>query len=345
MVEATAGNWAVLWFFLLGFLLFGYALLDGFDFGVGMLHNAVGKTDRERRVILNSIGPIWDGNEVWLVTFGGALFAAFPTAYAVIFSAFYIPFMLLLFALIFRATAIEFRSKVHTKLWRDLWDFAFTAASFLAPFLMGVAVGNVVWGLAIDERGIYRGTLFDMLHPYALLMGLLAVSVFAMHGAIYLYLKTEGELQDRVVPWMWRTFGVFNALYIVVTIVTLVYRPEVTRHLVSYPIAWSLVLLNVLAVANVPRSIFKHRPFHAFLSSGFIILALVFLLGAALFPNILVSSHSEAATLTIYDAASSRLTLQIMTLMAGIGMPLVLTYTAIIYWTFRGKVKLGEFSY
>lgn len=346
MVEtADPGNWAVLWFFLLGFLLFGYALLDGFDFGVGMLHHFVGETDPERRVILNSIGPLWDGNEVWLVTFGGALFAAFPTAYAVIFSSFYLPFMLLLFALIFRATAIEFRSKVHHKPWRDAWDFAFTAASVLAPFLMGVAVGNVVWGLEIDERGVFLGTVLDMLHPYALLMGLLSVALFAMHGAIYLYLKTEGELQERVVPWMWRTFGVFNALYLLVTMLTLVYRPEVTRHLVAHPVAWSLVLLNVLAVANVPRCIFKHQPFQAFLSSGFIVFALVFLLGAALYPNMVVSTVSEAATLTVHDASSSRLTLQIMTVMALIGMPLVLTYTGIIYWTFRGKVKLGEFSY
>lgn len=345
MAETAAGNWAVLWFFLLGFLLFGYALLDGFDFGVGMLHGVVGRTDPERRVILNSIGPLWDGNEVWLVTFGGALFAAFPTAYAVVFSTFYLPFMLLLFALVFRAAAIEFRSKVHHAGWRRAWDTAFTTASFLAPFLMGVGVGNLVWGLAIDETGLYRGTVLDMLHPYALLMGLLAVAVFAMHGAIYLYLKTEGELQERIVPWMWRTFGIFNAVYLLVTIVTLVYRPEVTRHLVAYPLAWSFVVLNVLAVANVPRAIFRQQPFQAFLSSGFVILALVFLLGAALFPNMVVSSLSDEATLTVHDAASSRLTLQIMTLMAGIGMPLVLTYTAIIYWTFRGKVKLGEFSY
>jgi cytochrome d ubiquinol oxidase subunit II len=338
-------DWPALWFLILGVLLFGYAVLDGFDFGVGMLHNLVSRDDRERRIVLNSIGPLWDGNEVWLVTFGGGLFAAFPNAYASVFSAFYLPFMLLLCALIFRATAIEFRSKVHSQAWRGFWDLAFSAASFGAPFLMGVAVGNLVWGIPIDDRGLYRGGLFDLLQPYALLVGLLAVATFAMHGAIYLYLKTEGELQQRIVPWMWRTFGLFNILYILVTMATLVYRPEVTRHLQAYPLAWGLVLMNVLAVANVPRSIFKERPFQAFLSSTFVILAQVFLFGAAMFPNMVTSTLSESANLTVYEASSSLLTLKLLTVVAALGMPMVLTYTAIVYWTFRGKVKLGEFSY
>lgn len=338
-------DWAALWFVLLGLLLFGYAVLDGFDLGVGILHPFVSRTDAERRIVLNSIGPIWDGNEVWLVTFGGALFAAFPIAYASVFSGFYLPFMVLLVALIFRATAIEFRSKVHTPRWRTLWDLAFTGASALATFLMGVAVGNVVWGIPIDERGIYRGGILEVVHPYTVLMGLLAVALFAMHGAIYLYLKTEGELQDRIVHWMWRTFGFFNLTYILVTIATLIYRPEVARHLETWPEAWALVLLNVLAVANIPRCIFKKQPFQAFLSSAFVIFALVFLFGAALFPNIVNSSLSPEYSLTVHRASSSALTLQIMALVAAIGMPLVLTYTAVVYWTFRGKVKLGEFSY
>jgi cytochrome d ubiquinol oxidase subunit II len=335
----------ILWFILLGLLLFGYAVLDGFDFGVGMLHLFIGRADEERRVILNAIGPLWDGNEVWLVTFGGALFAAFPAAYAAVFSGFYLPFMLLLFALIFRATAIEFRSKRPGKAWRAAWDVAFAGASTLAAFLMGVAVGNALWGMPLGPNGVFQGTVLDLLHPYALLVGVLAVTLFAMHGAIYLYLKTEGDLQQRIVPWMWRTFGFFLILYLFVTIYTLVARPDVTRHFQAFPVGWVAVVFNVLAIANIPRAIFQGRPFYAFLSSVFTILGLLFLFGAAIFPNLVPSSLDPGYTLTVYNAASSRKTLTIMAIVAAIGMPMVLTYTAIVYWTFRGKVKLGEFSY
>lgn len=335
----------ILWFILLGLLLFGYAVLDGFDFGVGMLHLFISGDDRERRLVLNAIGPLWDGNEVWLVTFGGALFAAFPIAYASIFSSYYLPFMLLLFALIFRATAIEFRSKQPGRRWRRTWDGAFTLASTAAAFLMGLAVGNALWGIPIGAYGIYQGTLLDLLNPYALLVGVLAVCLFALHGSIYLYLKTEGELQQRLVPWMWRTFGVFLVCYILVTIYTLVARPEVTRHFADFPAGWAAVVFNVLAIANIPRAIYKGRPFYAFLSSALAILGLVFLFGAALYPNLVVSSIDPAFSLTIYNAAASEKTLGLMALFAAIGMPMVLTYTAIVYWTFRGKVQLGDFSY
>ncbi len=335
----------ILWFVLLGVLLLGYAVLDGFDLGVGILYLFISKNDTERRILLNSIGPLWDGNEVWLVTFGGALFAAFPIAYASAFSSFYIPFMLLLFALIFRAAAIEFRSKNESLSWRRLFDFAFALASTLAAFLMGVAVGNILWGIPIGERGIYQGTLLDLLNPYALTVGLLTLTLFSMHGAIFLYLKTEGELQKHIQKWMWQTFGFFLILYILVTIFTLVVRPEVTRHFQEYPIGWVAVVLNVLAIANIPRAIYLEKPFYAFLSSAATILALLFLFGMALFPNIIVSSLNPEYHLTIYSASSSQNTLFLMAIIAAIGMPLVLTYTAIVYWTFRGKVKLGEFSY
>lgn len=335
----------LLWFVLLGVLLTGYAILDGFDFGVGMLHRLVAKTDQERRLVMNSIGPLWDGNEVWLVTFGGALFAAFPLAYASVFSAFYLPFMLLLFALIFRATALEFRSKVNSRVWRGLWDIAFTGASTLAPLLMGTAVGASLRGIAIGEHGIYQGAQLDLLHPYHLAVGVLAVALFAMHGAIYLYLKTEGELQERLVPWMWRGFGVFLVVYMGVTIATLVLVPDAIRHFERVPALWLLVVLNVLVIANVPRAIFQGRPAYAFASSSATIAALVLLFGAALFPNLVTSTVDPSHTLTIRNASSSDGTLRIMGWIALLGMPLVLTYTGVVYWTFRGKVRLGEFSY
>ncbi|MCB9698751.1 MAG: cytochrome d ubiquinol oxidase subunit II [Alphaproteobacteria bacterium] len=337
-------DWPSLWFVLLGVLLGGYAILDGFDLGVGMLHNLIAKDDTERRLVLNSIGPLWDGNEVWLVTFGGALFAAFPEAYATTFSGFYLPFVLLLFMLMFRAAAIEFRSKVHTRTWRALWDGAFTVASLGATVLMGVAVGNLVWGVPLKD-GVMRASVLELLHPYALLMGAMTVALFAMHGSLFLYLKTEGELQERVVPWMWRTFGVFNGLYVLVTMATLVERPEVTRHLQEYPAAWALVALNVAAVANIPRCIHHRSAGQAFASSSFVVAVLVFLLGAALYPNLVPALGDPEESLTVYQAASSEATLKLMAGIAVLGMPMVLSYTALVYWTFRGKVKLGEFSY
>jgi cytochrome d ubiquinol oxidase subunit II len=338
-------DWPLLWFVITGVLLAGYAVLDGFDLGVGILHPFVARDDHERRVVLNSIGPLWDGNEVWLVTFGGALFAAFPEAYATVFSAFYLPFVALLGALIFRATAIEFRSKVQRPMWRRLWDGAFFAASTLASFLMGTAVGNLVWGLPLDGRSRFTGNVLDLLNPYSLSVGVLAVCLFAMHGSLFLYLKTEGELQERITGFMWRTFGVFNVMYILVTMATLVLRPEVTRHLQAYPAAWLLVVLNVLAVGNVARCIYEKRPGLAFLSSTTVVVCLVTLFGAALFPEIVPSRLPDGDGLTLYEAASSTSTLQTMGIVAAIGMPLVLSYTVAVYWTFRGKVTIDEHSY
>jgi cytochrome bd ubiquinol oxidase subunit II len=334
----------IIWFGILGILLAGYAILDGFDLGVGVLHLAV-KDDTERRILMNSIGPLWDGNEVWLVTFGGALFATMPHAYATAFSGFYLAFMLLLCALIFRAVSMEFRSKAAWNWWRKMWDWSFFAASTLATFLFGVAVGNSIQGIPIGADKEFAGKFFDLLHPYALLVGILAVALFAMHGAIYLYLKTEGELQQKIKHWIWTTFGIFMTLYILTTIVTLVRLPHVTKNFETMPPAWLAVLLNILAIANIPRAIYKEKPFYAFVSSSLTIAALVFLFGMALFPNLIVSSIASDYNLTIYNAASSQKTLGITLLIAIIGMPIVLIYTAIVYWIFRGKVELGKFSY
>ena len=334
----------ILWFILLGVLLTGYAILDGFDLGVGMVHLAV-KKDDERRILMNSIGPLWDGNEVWLVTFGGALFAAFPQAYATAFSGFYTAFMILLFALIFRAVSMEFRSKHDAPAWRSFWDVSFCAASILATFLFGVAVGNAMRGMPIGPDMEFQGTFLSLLHPYALLVGLLAVATFAMHGSIYLHLKTEGELQKRIQGWMWRTFGFFLVLYILTTMFTLVTVPLATHNFQEHPWVWIVVVLNVLAVANIPRAIFLGRPGYAFASSCATIAALTFLFGVALFPRLIYSSLDPDWSLTIYNAASSHKTLAIMATIAALGMPFVLAYTSVVYWVFRGKVQLGKFSY
>jgi cytochrome d ubiquinol oxidase subunit II len=339
----------VLWFLLLGVLLAGYAILDGFDFGVGILA-PLAQDDRERRIVINSIGPLWDGNEVWLVTFGGAMFAAFPELYATVFSGFYIPFMMLLFVLILRAVSLEFRSKMAAPAWRRFWDSGFFLASLVAPILFGVAVGSVMVGIPVDDRGIYAGGFFDILFPsrvpfYPVLVGLLTASLFTMHGAIYLYLKTEDELQARVRRWMWHGFGTFLVLYLLTTIVTLVTIPHAMENFSRFPWAWGVVLLSILAIGNIPRAIFNDAAGQAFFSSSVLIAMLIGLVGIALFPNVLVSSLGDANNLTIYNAASSQKTLGIMAIIAALGMPFVLAYTAAIYWTFRGKVRIGEHSY
>jgi cytochrome d ubiquinol oxidase subunit II len=332
------------WFILLGILLTGYAILDGFDLGVGILHLFVRK-DEERRIFMNSIGPIWDGNEVWLVTFGGAMFAAFPEVYATVFSGFYTAFMALLFALIFRAVSMEFRSKRQEVGWRRFWDVSFFGGSTLATFLFGVAVGNAMMGMPIGQDREFQGTTTDFLHPYPLLVGLLAVATFAMHGCFYLHLKTEGELQARIHRWMWKSFGIFLVFYLFTTVFTLVEVPLATRNFQAHPWVWLVALLNVLAVGNIPRAIYLNRAGQAFLSSACTIAALTFFFGVALFPELVHSSLNPDWSLNVYNAASSQKTLAIMRNIAFMGIPFVLAYTAAIFWVFRGKVKLGHFSY
>jgi cytochrome d ubiquinol oxidase subunit II len=335
-----------IWFILLGVLLAGYAVLDGFDLGVGILH-PLARGDHERRLFINAIGPIWDGNEVWLITFGGALFAAFPEAYATIFSAFYPWFMLLLFALIFRATSIEFRSKVHSQAWRHAWDWGFFGGSLLATFLFGVAVGDAIIGMPLNERGIFVGRPLDLVNRYSVLVGLLAVATFAMHGALYLYLKIpHGELHQRIGQWTWHTWGVFLVLYILTTIYTLARLPRISAHIAHLP-DWAglIVVLDVLAIANIPRAAFIDKPGQAFVSSAAAIIGLVALFAIPLWPNLLVASNRGEWSLTVYNAASSPKTLLIMFTIACIGMPLVLTYTTFVYWTFRRRVEIGQHSY
>ncbi len=334
----------IFWFALLGILLTGYAILDGFDLGVGILHLFV-SADEDRRVLMGSIGPLWDGNAVWLVTFGGALFAAFPEAYATVFSGFYLPFMVLLFALIFRAVSMEFRSKQEWRWWRRFWDGAFFLASTTATFLFGVAVGNCMLGMPVGADREFKGSVLDLVHWYPILTGLFAIALFAMHGSIYLYMKTEGELQARIRGWLWRTFFIFLALYIVVSAVTNLIKPDVTRHFAEWPLAWIVVLLNILAIANIPRAIRLGRPAYAFVSSACTIAALNFLFGVAIFPNLVVSSINPEYNLTVFNAASSVQTLKFMRIVAFMGLPFVLAYTSVIYWVFRGKVSVGKLGY
>ncbi|MGC8763463.1 MAG: cytochrome d ubiquinol oxidase subunit II [Acidobacteriota bacterium] len=333
-----------IWFGLVGVLLTGYAILDGFDLGVGALH-LLARSDEERRIFLNAIGPVWDGNEVWLVTGGGALFAAFPHVYATVFSGFYLALVLLLFGLIFRAVAIEFRSKRPEAAWRQAWDVAFSVSSLLSALLLGVALGNIAWGIPLREDHEFAGTFLGLLHPYALLVGVTTVALFLMHGAIYLVLKTEGPLHDRLRPWVNNAIIFFIVCYATTTMATLLFVPHMVAIFKEHPALFAVALANMLAIANIPREIHHGRDLYAFLSSCAAMAALMALFGLGMFPHIVYSNPNPELSLTLYNAASSQKTLGIMLVIALLGVPLVLAYTASIYWVFRGKVKLGPHSY
>lgn len=333
-----------IWFILVGVLFTGYAILDGFDLGVGALHLFV-KKDGDRRIFLNAIGPVWDGNEVWLVTGGGALFAAFPEVYATVFSGFYLPFMALLCALIFRAVAIEFRSKEKWGWWRSLWDTGFCLGSIGSSFLIGVAMGNILQGIQLDARGNYTGGFLNLLNPYAIILGLATIALFAMHGSIYLVMKTEGELQARVRRWVSRTTGIFLAAYIVLNVATMIYAPHLLQTVRARPWLLAIFALNVLVVMNIPRQNHRGNEFAAFLSSCGAMALLMLLFGCTVYPNMVLSMPDPSNSLTIYNAASTEKTHWIMFIIALLGVPVVLAYTASVYYIFRGKVKLTPHSY
>ena len=334
----------IIWFLLVGILFTGYAILDGFDFGVGILHLFV-KKDEDRRILLNSIGPVWDGNEVWLVTGGGALFAAFPGAYATVFSGFYNAFMLLLAALIFRAVSIEFRSKEPGRAWRQGWDIAFSAGSFLAALLIGVAMGNITRGIPLDSQGDFVGDFIDLLNPYSLLLGITVVALFAMHGAIFLVMKTEGELQTTIKGWVPRLIGIFLVLFLSFNIATFFECPNLVAVMLTRPHGFLILALDIVAALSIGFLNTRGKEFPAFLMSSLTMILLMAVLGISYFPNIVMSIPDPGNSLTIYNSASSAKTLGIMLVIAVIGVPIVLAYTVSIYWIFRGKTRLGHVGY
>ncbi len=334
----------IVWFVLVGALFTGYALLDGFDLGVGVLH-LLTRTDEHRRLMLNSIGPVWDGNEVWLITGGGALFAAFPHVYATVFSAFYLPFMLLLAALIFRAVAIEFRSKRPMLWWRSMWDISFSASSIASSVLLGVTLGNIALGIPINSEKEFVGAFLGLLNPYALLVGVTTLALFMMHGCIYVVLKTEGDLREQIRGWVNNTIIFFTICYVTTTMATLIYLPHMAERFREHPSLFAVALINMLAIANIPREIYHNRDWRAFLSSSAGLAAMLALFGIGVFPNMVRSTLDPQFSLTIYNAASSANTLKIMLGIALLGIPVVLAYTVSVYWIFRGKVKLDATSY
>ena len=334
----------VIWFFLIGILLTGYAILDGFDLGVGFWHLFT-KKDEDRRILLGAIGPVWDGNEVWLLTGSGAIFAAFPPVYASVFSGFYLVLMLVLFALIFRAVSIEVRSKEKSPAWRKSWDIAFACGSVIAALLFGVAMGNLLRGIPLDANGNYAGTFFGLLSPYALLIGITGFAMLATHGAVFLMLKTGDELRARVCGWAQASWIVFLVLVLVSMPATYFAAPQRFANFSSHPVLWLVPAAALATIVATGLFIWKKDGVRAFAASALSIAGLMGIFAASVFPALVPGSGDSAMSLTITNASSSQRTLTIILVMALIGMPIVIGYTLWIYKTFRGKVKIEDLHY
>jgi len=337
---------ADLWFVLFILIIAAYLVLDGFDLGVGILHPFVARTDGERRVVLNAIGPIWDGNEVWLVVGGGVLFAAFPIVYAALFSGFYGAMMLVLFCLILRTVAIEFRSKMGSAGWRAVWDYVFFGASLGLAVLLGVALGNIARGIPLNEAGeVEVNNIFDLLNPFALLVGLTSIAMVTMHGALYLNLKTEGMLQERVQRLVPITMAIFALLAAVTGAAVFLQQDPIADGYLANP--WRFIFPIAAAVAFVGAWLrFRGgREAIALGLSGTVIALVIIAVGAGLYPNLLVSTTDPAFNMTTTNASSADNTLAILLIVAIIGIPFVLTYTSGVYYIFRGKVHLSHDSY
>jgi cytochrome d ubiquinol oxidase subunit II len=333
------------WFIMLVIILTGYVILDGFDLGVGMLH-LFSKKDEERRLMLNSIGPVWDGNEVWLVVAGGALFAGFPHAYATIASGFYDYVILFLGGIIFRAVAIEFRSKRPMAWWRWMWDVLFSLASFVIALGLGLVLGNLIRGIPLDPYKEFDGSGVSFLNPYAIGMGITSVALFCMHGAIYVLMKTEDELHDKIRAWVNPCIIFFIICYVTMTMATLIYQPHMIEIVKERPWLFGIAILNMLAIANIPREINVGSDGFAFISSCAAIACLMALFAFGTYPNLVRAINDpENLSLTIYNSASSLKTLKVLFTIAGIGIPMVVAYTIGVYYIFHGKVKLDATSY
>ena len=333
------------WMFLIiGAVFSGYAILDGFDLGAGIVHLFLRK-EESRRIALNAIGPVWDGNEVWLVIGGGTLFAGFPKVYATLLSAFYTPFILFLLLLIMRAIAIEFRSKETMRWWRNLWDVTYSVSSTLIGFTLGVVLGNVARGIAIDENMLYKGGLLDIFNPYALLTGLTVVALFALHGSVYLIMKTQDKLADRLDSISKMAGMLFTISYVLLSISTLMYVPHAAEAFREMPVLFLIPVVTFLLLLNERRLIVKKKYWFAFLTSAVLTSLLLITIAIGLYPNLLLSSINSAYSLTVTNSAASHKSLGIILSFVLIGAPIVLIYTIFLFRTFRGKVVLDEMSY
>jgi len=332
------------WFFLWGLLWAIYFMTDGFDLGIGSLLPFLGKSEADKNVMVNAMGPLWDGNEVWLLTAGGVTFAAFPLVYAVMFSSLYTALMLILFTLILRGVAFEFRSKVDSPGWRKLWDICAFVGSIAPAILFGVAFANIFRGIPIDGDGVYQGTLFTLLNPYGLLGGILFLVLFLVHGALWLAIRSEGDLQQRALA----TAGKLWPVELGVAVIFLIASFFATRLYDNYlanPILFVIILLAVAGLLGIKVFLTQKALFKAWFASALTIVAATFYGVIGLFPNMFPSNIDPGYSLTAHNAASSALTLKIMLVVVILFVPIVLIYQIWAYHLFKGKVKSDDMLY
>jgi len=319
-------------------------MTDGFDFGIGLLYPFLGKNDLEKRIMINSIGPLWNGNEVWLITAGGVTFAAFPRAYSIMFSSLYSGLMLILFALILRGVAFEFRGKVDKKSWRNIWDISIFTGSLLPALLFGIVFANIFKGLPLDRAGVFQGSFFDLLNLYGILGGLLFLFLFLFHGAVWLSIKTDGDLHERAVSTavrIWPLLLISSVLFLVSSW----FYTKLYDNFFAKPAFFLDILLTVMALFASIFFIKRKNLFRAWFSSSIIIAGSVFFGIIGLYPDMLPSNISAEFSITAHNASSSPLTLKIMLIVVIIFIPAVIAYQAWAYNLFKGKVTEKDLSY
>jgi len=320
------------WFILVGVLLAGYTVLDGFDLGVGLLFPFLAKTEEDKKALFQAIGPFWDGNEVWLLAGGGALFAAFPSAYATVFSGFYLALMGVLFALIFRAVSLEFRG--HDPKRRGFWEGAFFVGSLLPALLLGVALGNIVQGIPLNADLEFTGTFFTLLRPFPLAVGLLGLSALLLHGTTYVAIKTEGGLKARAKRLAGGLWWIEAGLFLHGLVMSFIYLPRAKDN----SLAWLAAAVFLISLATLNAALAWAKDKLAFLASSLSLLSLWGIVGAVQYP-VLVRASEPALNLTAANASSSPLALRVMLIIALIGLPVVIASTALLYRVFKGRVK------
>jgi len=326
----------ILWFILLTVLFSGFFFLEGFDYGVGILLPFIAKTDKERRAVINTIGPVWDGNEVWMITAGGAMFAAFPHMYATLFSGFYVALIIMLLGLIVRGVAFEFRSKRDDPAWRSGWDWAIYYGSLLPALLWGVAVTNLMRGVAIEADMNYYGGLLPLLNPYSFFGGIVFVGFFIIHGASFLGIKLEGEMKDEVK----KLAGKIWIVVVVLAVLFLVWTYFAT-DILNNPGFDGLIPAILAAVALLAYGWFQRQGKEGltFICGGLVIILATVMVFSGLFPRLMISTLDPAYNLTIYNASSSDYTLRVITIVAGIFIPVILVYQGWTYWIFRKRLS------
>ena len=332
-----------IWFLLWGVLWAIYFMLDGFDLGLGTLLPFLGRTETERQTIHGAVGPYWDGNEVWLITAGGVTFAAFPGTYAVLFSAFYTPLMLILFALIFPAVSFEFRNKRETASWRLLWDVVAALTSFVPALLFGVAFANIFKGIPIDRDGVYTGTLFTLLNPYGIAGGLFFLLLFLLHGSLWLSIKTDGPLRNKALLAARGLWPVLTCVAVLFLVITASYT-DLYRNYLQSPLLFIVPLIAVCSLLAV-RTFLTSSPLMSWWASAITIVCTTLFGVIGLYPRMLPSSLDPSFSLTVSNSASGTLTLKIMLVVAIVFVPIAIIFQGWAYALFKGKIRDEDLKY